>query len=378
MKHVKDEFDAEFRWNLQMKEAQERESGKKGDDPEPAMKVTKGLTANVQQALASLANLPGEVEPPAWIVSPHPWPVDEVLAAPNALIHLPSLVEARPNAILDPTPTFFITGVIGSEWRADAPPPLTWLSFLRELWPDDAAAIETLQEFFGYCLTSDTSQQKILFVLGPRRSGKGTIIRVLRALVGDSNTTAPTLSSLSLPFGLAPLLGKTLATISDARLSKRTDLAQITERLLSISGEDGQTIERKHLPAVTVPRLPIRFVILSNELPALHDSSGALVGRLLILQQTKSWFGREDRTLSRRLLDELPGVLSWAIEGWRRLRERGRFHQPESAPGSWRRWKSLLPRSAPLSANCAKRERGARSPFKTCTRSTTDGPRATA
>jgi phage/plasmid-associated DNA primase len=30
------------------------------------------------------------------------------------------------------------------------------------------------------------------------------------------------------------------------------------------------------------------------------------------------------------LLAELPGILLWAIEGWRRLRERGRFEQAES------------------------------------------------
>ena len=27
---------------------------------------------------------------------------------------------------------------------------------------------------------------------------------------------------------------------------------------------------------------------------------------------------------------ELPGILLWAIEGWRRLRERGRFTQPDA------------------------------------------------
>ena len=27
----------------------------------------------------------------------------------------------------------------------------------------------------------------------------------------------------------------------------------------------------------------------------------------------------------------LPGILLWSIEGWRRLRQRGRFEQPESS-----------------------------------------------
>src|SRR5262249_33337939 len=46
---------------------------------------------------------------------------------------------------------------------------------------------------------------------------------------------------------------------------------------------------------------------------------------------TRSWFEKEDPKLTDRLLEELPGILLWAIEGWRRLRERGRFVQPDSA-----------------------------------------------
>src|SRR5262249_42855244 len=134
---------------------------------------------------------------------------------------------------------------------------------------------------------------------------------------------------LGLSFGLQPLLNKTLATITDARLSGRTDLAAVTERLLSISGEDGQTVDRKHLSSVTC-QLPVRFLILTNELPRLNDASGALVSRMIILPLTKSWYGKEDTHLTGRLLTELPGVLLWAVEGWRRLQKRGHFAQPAS------------------------------------------------
>ena len=126
-----------------------------------------------------------------------------------------------------------------------------------------------------------------------------------------------------------PLLGKTLAIISDARLSGRSDVAIVVERLLSISGEDAQTIDRKNLAPVTT-KLAVRFVILTNELPRLNDPSGALVGRLIVLRQTRSWYGREDTTLTDRLVTELPSVLQWSIDGWKRLQERGRFIQPES------------------------------------------------
>jgi putative DNA primase/helicase len=143
---------------------------------------------------------------------------------------------------------------------------------------------------------------------------------------------APTLSGLSDQFGISPLLGKTAAIISDARLSGRTDAATVAERLLSISGEDAQTIPRKFLPDVTA-KLLVRFMILTNELPKLGDSSGALPGRMILLRLTESWYGREDPALTEKLLAELPGILLWAIAGWQRLRIRGRFIQPDAGKG---------------------------------------------
>jgi putative DNA primase/helicase len=106
----------------------------------------------------------------------------------------------------------------------------------------------------------------------------------------------------------------------------------VAERLLSISGEDAQTIDRKFLSPVTA-KLTARFMLLSNELPKLNDSSGALPGRMILLPLTRSWYGREDVTLTDRLLAELPGILLWAIAGWQRLRDRGYFVQPDAGKG---------------------------------------------
>src|SRR5512135_3640499 len=59
-------------------------------------------------------------------------------------------------------------------------------------------------------------------------------------------------------------------------------------------------------------------------------SSRALAGRFLVLHMTESFAGREDRALEPRLHAELPSVLNWSILGWKRLRARGKFVQPES------------------------------------------------
>ena len=51
----------------------------------------------------------------------------------------------------------------------------------------------------------------------------------------------------------------------------------------------------------------------------------------MILQMRRSFYGHEDASLTGRLMDELPGIFVWALEGKRRLAERGRFIQPKSA-----------------------------------------------
>jgi putative DNA primase/helicase len=71
-------------------------------------------------------------------------------------------------------------------------------------------------------------------------------------------------------------------------------------------------------------------MILTNELPRFDDPSGAVAGRMIVLQFTRSFYGKEDTGLSDRLLRELPGILRWALAGWQSLRARGHFDQPAS------------------------------------------------
>src|SRR5277367_6492906 len=70
---------------------------------------------------------------------------------------------------------------------------------------------------------------------------------------------------------------------------------------------------------------------MSNELPSLSDASGVIASRCILIRLRQSFLGRENTGLTEALLGELPGILNWAIEGPRRLRERGHFVQPASS-----------------------------------------------
>jgi len=293
-----------------------------GRGPAPKIRnVTTGLIRNVVQAFRSLIVLSSSIDAPAWIDGcTGPNPVDLVVCSNG-------IVDTRTGDLLPPNPRFFTFAATTFEYQPDNTECPNLHKFFVDIWSDTPDQIESLQEWIGYLLTADTSMQKMLFMLGPPRAGKGTIARLIEELVGKNNVISPKLSKLSDSFGLAPLLNKTVATVSDLRLSDTLDSHSIVENLLSITGEDTFTCDRKFLSVVTT-KLPTRFVILSNELPRLNDSSGAIYTRMILLRFTESFLGREDPNLTRKLISELPAIFNWAIIGLRRLRERGRFLQP--------------------------------------------------
>lgn len=273
-------------------------------------------------SIRAVAHLPATITPPAWLAGRAGPDPRELLPTPSGNLHIPTAT------MYPPTPALFNVNAIDFEYDPNPEPPERWTKFLEQLWGDDIEQAQTLQEWFGLCLVADTSLQKILLLVGPKRSGKGTIARILARLIGVGNVAGPTTSSLAGAFGLQPLIAKSVAIVSDARFTGE-NIAIVVERLLCISGEDTLTIDQKFKPSVTM-KLGTRFMFLSNELPKMNDASGALAGRFLVLRLTKSFYGMEDPGLTASLLEELPGILRWAIDGLKRLRARRHFVQPDS------------------------------------------------
>jgi len=298
--------------------------------PPVAPKVTRRLVADVIQALASMTGIADrDAEAPFWIGprADDPPPAG-IVAAANGLV----VLDADGGPALRPhTPRFFSTFALPYRYDPGAPEPLTWLKFLDDLWGGDPASVRELRKWFGYSLTPDVAHQKILLLIGSPGSGRSTIKDVLSGVVGRRNVASTSAVALADRFGLEPIMGKTLAILGDARAGDSHDTAVMMDRLLRISGGDPVEVNRKGRPMLHDVLLHARLVIVSNEMPNFRDSSKAIVRRYLPLCTPRSFEGREDRTLSRRLALELPGLLNWAIAGRAQLAEDGGFITPASA-----------------------------------------------
>lgn len=311
---------------LYLEDAVHKQNGNGDSGPiEVPFKPNKGQVENILSALRAVCELSSRTDPPIWIKDGEKFPPPkEFLAVANGLLHLPS------GELYSSTPNYF--GLSVSNVLFD---PLAqaerWMQFLTEVFRNDIETVKTVQEWLGYCLSHDTSLQKMLLMIGPKRGGKGTISRTLTALLGGTSIVAnPTVGQFADEFGLEQLIGKPLAIISDARVGRKMDQAGFVERLLAISGEDAVSIPRKYRQHYN-GRLPTRIMIQTNEVPYFSDSAAVLSTRFIVLKLTQSFLNMEDRELEGKLNTELSGILNWAIEGYRRLQRRGHFVQPKSA-----------------------------------------------
>ncbi|QJY51228.1 DNA primase family protein [Pseudonocardia broussonetiae] len=336
---------------------------KDGDVEAKPWAPDKGKVDKVLDAMSAPTLIERDVDSPSWLST--------ATSASYVVPCLNGLVDVRDQQLHPMTPDYFGSVCIPVSYDPAVGEPTEWLKFLRTLWPPvqgpdgllyEADEVLTLQEWFGYALSGRMDLQKMLLVVGPPRSGKSTIGRILTELLGKANVAAPTLAGMATNFGLQPLIGKTLGIIGDARLQSHGQ-ETVVERILSITGQDAQNIDRKNLPAY-IGTLPTRLMLISNELPKFGDASGAVASRFVILTLTESFLGREDIELEDRIRGELAAILKWSLDGVVRLQAQKRITEPRASVEAVQELADLVsPISAFLREVCLDDEPNALVPF---------------
>ena len=126
-------------------------------------------------------------------------------------------------------------------------------------------------------------------------------------------------------FTLAGLTGKNLVIASEqpsAYLASTNTLNAI------ISGEPLQVEQKYRDPYTIIPRAKVCWAM--NELPRVADANSGLFRRVKIIQFPALPESQRSPELKRDIEAEGPGILNWALEGLRRVRERGHFEIPTS------------------------------------------------
>src|SRR5262249_14072403 len=163
---------------------------------------------------------------PAWLPGANPeWnrrrrPGD-LLACKSKILNLIT------GELWEPSPYFLTMNAVEYDYDPEATAP-RFQQFLDEIFPGSMAdptpeqrdamddgqrdmqrRRELVLEIFGYLLSGDLRQQKIFLFMGKKRSGKGTLARVLKQLLGPENVIGMDLEEIGETFGMEDMIDKT-------------------------------------------------------------------------------------------------------------------------------------------------------------------------
>lgn len=205
--------------------------------------------------------------------------------------------------------------------KADSP---TWTAFLETVFDGDQDMIGFVQRLAGYCLTGEVRDHVLPIFWGDGANGKTTLIRTLLNLMGEYGTPAPrdllvVRKHAAHETELMVLLGARLAAAVETPLG-----AYLAETLVkNLTGNDA--FKARHVFKDFVTIIPTHKVIMAtNHKPQIQGTDNAIWRRLLLVPFTVT-IAPEDQDvhLLDKLTLELPGVLSWAVQGCKDWQDAG-------------------------------------------------------
>lgn len=195
-----------------------------------------------------------------------------------------------------------------------------WRKFIFEIMSGDRRKIYLLQEAVGYVLCADCRLQTGFMLIGNGANGKSVFLSVLRNLFNPENCKSIEISQLAQPFYAIQLKDK-LANFCSELGSEFKKAEAMFKKI--ISGNDAIYDSYKGKDGIEfVPRVK-NFFACNSYITSNHIDY-SILRRLTFIKFNERYEGKNRNTnLLSELLTELPGIMNWAIEGYKRLMKRG-------------------------------------------------------
>ncbi len=302
-----------------------------GDELDAWMKhIKSSLSAGKLKALVELAQDEPSVDIRLEALNTHPW----LLPCQNGTIDLKT--GQRQAARRED----FLTECLSVHYEPKATCP-TWEAFLWTIMgglpplAEDAdaligAELETyaaaqaraasfcgfLQRVLGQCLTGDVSEQDLYIFYGTGANGKSTLLNTILTLLeayamkGTAELLMTTRNDRH-PTERADLFGKRLVATIETQEAGRLNETFIKE------ATGGDPIRARRMREDFWQFWPSHTMILAtNHKPEIRGTDHAIWRRIKLVPFTVTIPDDEqDKTLPKKLLQELPGILTWMVQG---------------------------------------------------------------
>lgn len=225
------------------------------------------------------------------------------------------VIDLKTGDLLFPCPEQLITKAVEAEYDPDSSCP-RWEKFLHEVTLGDADTIDYLQKMAGYFLTGMVSEEVLHFFHGYGRNGKSVFANVLTQLLGDYVLTAPAEMLMRRDRGaatndVARLVGIRLLMANETRNGQAFDDLML-KTLVSTERMSARYLYQEFFDFWPTHKILIR----GNHKPLIADETDGAWRRVrLVPFDLRLAEDEVDPKLESKLLEELDGILAWAVRG---------------------------------------------------------------
>ncbi|OHR08219.1 phage/plasmid primase, P4 family [Staphylococcus sp. HMSC077H01] len=251
------------------------------------------------------------------------------LSPVNYLTLANGIYDLNTNSMQPFTPEIIVKNKIPVPYIENSYHEITDKTF-NKLAVNDHELRNLFEEILGYTLFRRNEYGKFFILTGGGSNGKSSFLKILRALVGDTNTSSVALKDLNGRFKTAELFGKLVNLGDDIGKGFIKDSAE----LKNLATGETLVVERKGKDPFDL-RNYSKLIFSANEVPRIDDKTDGLNRRLMIVPFKAKFTNKDDDYdpfIIDKLLssDSLQYCLVMAIRGLKRLLKNNRFTKPKS------------------------------------------------
>jgi hypothetical protein len=161
--------------------------------------------------------------------------------------------------------------------------------FMCDWFPDDTAAYEIVLRWFGYSMTTDTSEQKFVFFYGPTRAGKGSLARLLCGIVGSNNYSVANYSAFEDKFQAVGMHDRLVVTMEEVEATPKEHERRLGMLKKYLGGE--RIVWEQKYERGFEDEFIGKIIMQSNEVLAYEDKGRSITARMMPMEFTESFFG---------------------------------------------------------------------------------------
>ena len=241
---------------------------------------------------------------------------EELDVHPHLFNTVSGTVDLRTGDVKSHDPKDLITKLSPAKVNAQAKAP-RWEQFLSEIMNGNKDLVGFLKRAFGYALTGDTKEQVYFFLHGFGANGKSTLVNTLLKIMGDyGQACAPDLfvskRGDAHPTGVARLCGARFVAATEIEGNNKKLAKQL---LKQVTG--GERMVARRMREDYWEFEPVLKLFLSaNSKPEIEGDDYGTWRRIILIPFERQ-FSDEEKIpeMQDLLLEEIPGILNWLIEG---------------------------------------------------------------